>query len=75
MIQPGRIKLIAVVPTLVEMGSGRSPQGYKLLFSIDGEGQYEAIVPKEGFTKELGEEAMLRVATPIIELKDAFPGA
>jgi len=74
MITPGAIKYLGSRPTLVRGANGQPQPGYELLFSLpDGE-VHSAVVAREGFSKEVGEAAILAAAAPFLELANLFPG-
>ena len=71
-LMPGDIQLTARKPTMVSQ-EGRAVPGYEIHFTIRGQGDYYALVAKEGLTGELAQKAILAVAQPILDLDDIFP--
>jgi len=71
-LTPGTAKLQFIRKTLGRLGSEVVPV-YELHFSIRGEGDYAAVVPVQGYTKELGIAAVEKEATEIAATFDAFP--
>jgi hypothetical protein len=65
------VKLTAQKRSLMTLGNSSVP-AYELHFTIRGEGDYAVKVPAEGYTSQIGIQAILNVAKEIVDTIDAF---
>jgi hypothetical protein len=65
------VKILVTKRSLMTMGNGSVPS-YEIHFSIRGEGDYAVKVPAEGYTSQIGIQAVLNVAKEIVDTIDAF---
>lgn len=73
-ILPGQIRYLGARATLVRQANAPPVPGYELLFSLPNGETHSAVLPREGFTRQRAEEAIIAAATPFLELADIFKG-
>lgn len=69
--QPGDAKITTIKRTFINEGNGTQP-AYEIHFTIRGEGDYAVKVPADGYTAQVGLDAITRVAREICETYDSL---
>ena len=71
-LNPGDVKLIPPIQQTYGNVNGQAVPVIRAYFSVRGQGSYDVMVPRDGWTPQVLEETIAREAAKIVAILDAI---